>query len=61
MSLLRAYEKIGVDVSKYYDPDNILDLKRKQIQEEWLDNTPIDNSVLILVHPFIFCLYLGFR
>lgn len=42
MSLLRAYEKIGVDVSKYYDPDNILDLKRKQIQEEWLDNTPID-------------------
>lgn len=42
MSLLRAYEKIGVDVSKYYDPDNILDLKRKQVQEEWLDNTPID-------------------
>ena len=26
---------------KYSDPDNILDTKKKQIQEEWLDNTNI--------------------
>ena len=38
MTLLRAYEKHGVDVSEIYDPDNILDLKKKQFQEEQLDN-----------------------
>jgi replicative DNA helicase len=42
MSLLRAYEKIGYNVDKYYDPDNILDLKKKQLQEEWFDNTSLE-------------------
>ena len=28
MTLLRAYDKIGLDVSDIYDPDNILDSKR---------------------------------
>lgn len=42
MSLLRAYDNIGVDISEYYDPDNILDLKKKQIQEEWFDNSSIE-------------------
>lgn len=42
MSLLRAYEKIGCNVDKYYDPDNILDLKKKQLQEEWFDNTSLE-------------------
>ena len=38
MTLLRAYHDIaGVDVSDIYDPDNILDIKKKQIQEEFLD------------------------
>lgn len=41
MSLLRAFDNRGIDVSEWYDPDNILDTKKKQIQEEWLDNTSI--------------------
>ena len=41
MTLLRAYDKIGVDVSDIYDPDNILDAKRKQTQEEYLDNAQL--------------------
>ena len=43
MSLLRAYDKYGVDVSDIYDPDNILDTKRKQFQEEWLDNSSLED------------------
>lgn len=39
MTLLRAFDNYGVDVSHLYDPDNILDTKKKQQQEEWLDNT----------------------
>ena len=40
-SLLRAYDQIGMDVSFLYDPDNILDTKKKEVQEEWLDNTSL--------------------
>ena len=43
MSLLRAYDKYGIDVSDIYDPDNILDTKRKQFQEEWLDNSSLED------------------
>ena len=42
MTLLRGYEKIGVDVSWLYDPDNIFDAKKKQEQEDWLDNTSLE-------------------
>lgn len=42
MSLLRAYDNIGFNVNQYYDPDNILDLKKKQKQEEWFDNTSLE-------------------
>ena len=42
MSLLRAYDHYGVDVSFLYDPDNILDVKKKQLQEEWLDNSNLE-------------------
>lgn len=42
MTLLRAYDKIGFDLSSYYDIDNILDLKKKQKQEEWLDNSSLE-------------------
>ena len=42
MSLLRAYDSYGVDVSFIYDPDNILDTKKKQIQEDFLDNATLE-------------------
>ena len=42
MSLLRAYNNYGVDVSDIYDPDNILDTKKKQLQEDNLDNSTLD-------------------
>lgn len=43
MTLFRAYESIGFDLKWLYDADNIFDTKKKQRQEEWLDNTPIEN------------------
>ena len=41
-SLLRAYDNCGIDVSDIYDPDNILDTKKKQIQEDTLDNSTLE-------------------
>ena len=41
-TLLRAYDNCGLDVSDIYDPDNILDLKKKQLQEEILDNSTLE-------------------
>lgn len=41
MSLLRAYDNIGVNVKDIYDPDNILDVKKQQAQEEFLDNSSL--------------------
>jgi replicative DNA helicase len=40
--LLRAYDAYGVDVSDIYDADNILDTKKKQIQEDLLDNSALE-------------------
>ena len=48
MSLLRAYDNIGLNIDQYYDPENILDLKKKQLQEEWFDNTPIEEMANIV-------------
>ena len=42
MTLLRFYDNSGIDVRDLYDPDNILDIKKKQIQEEWLDNSSLE-------------------
>lgn len=42
MTLLRAYDNYGVDVSDIYDPDNILDIKKKQLQEDLLDNSSLE-------------------
>jgi replicative DNA helicase len=42
MTLLRAYDNYGVDVSDIYDPDNILDVKKKQLQEDLLDNSSLE-------------------
>lgn len=42
MSLLRTYhEMVGMDLSWLYDPDNIFEPKKKQEQEEWLDNSSL--------------------
>ncbi len=41
-SLLRAYDNYGVNVKFIYDPDNILDTKKKQLQEDQLDNASLD-------------------
>ena len=39
MTLLRMYnEKVGMDLSWLYDLNNIFDQKKKQAQEDWLDN-----------------------
>ena len=43
MTLLRMYDEIGMDLSWLYDPDNVLDTKKKEAQEEWFDNvTPAE-------------------
>ena len=42
MTLFRAYERAGIDLSWLYDPDEIMDLKKKQKQEDWFDNTPLE-------------------
>lgn len=42
MTLLRAYDNCGMDVSDIYDPDNILDIKKKELQEELLDNSTLE-------------------
>ena len=42
MSLLRAYDNYGVDVTDFYDPDNIIDSKKRQLQEDWLDNSTLE-------------------
>lgn len=42
MTLMRMYQNIGMDISWLYDVDNILNIKKKQAQEDWLDNTPLE-------------------
>lgn len=46
MSLLRAYESYGIDVTDIYDPDNIFDQKKKQLQEDLLDNSTLQEIAL---------------
>lgn len=42
MTLLRAYDNIGFDVSWIYDPDNILDIAKKESQDKTLDEMSIE-------------------
>ena len=42
-SLLRAYESIGMDMSWLLDMDNILDLKKKEKQENEFDNMSLED------------------
>ena len=48
MTLLRSYDNFGLDVRWLYDPDNIMDIKKKQIQEDWLDNTTLEEIALCI-------------
>jgi replicative DNA helicase len=42
------HEKCGMDLSNLYDIDNILNVKKKQAQEDWLDNTPLEEIADII-------------
>ena len=48
MTLLRAFDESGINVSSIYDPDNIIDLKLRQQQEDKLDNTSLDGLAQIV-------------
>lgn len=48
MTLLRAMDNHGINVSEIYDPNNITDLKRRQQQEEFLDNTTLEGIATII-------------
>ena len=43
MTLLRAYEDMGMDLTWLYNPSEILNIKKKQEQEEWLDNASLED------------------
>lgn len=45
MSLLRGFVENSIDISWLYDPDEILNVKKKQAQEDWLDNTSLQEIV----------------
>ncbi len=60
MTLLRVYDQNGIDVSDIYDYDNILDVKKKEIQEEFLDNSTliqladkIDNKIEAIRYKYV--------
>lgn len=42
MSLFRAYESAGLDLSWLYDVDNFLDAKKRQQQEDFIDNQSLE-------------------
>ena len=48
MTLLRVLDNNGINVSYIYDPDNITDLKKRQQQEDYLDNTTIEKIAEII-------------
>ena len=41
-SLLRAFDNCGINITDIYDIDNILDTKKKQMQEDYLDNSTLE-------------------
>ena len=48
-TLLRMYDNCGVNISFIYDINNVLDLKKKQAQEDWLDNHSL-NEIANLIN-----------
>ena len=47
-SLLRAYDNFGLDVSFLYDINNVLDTKKRQKQEDWLDSASLVDITLAI-------------
>lgn len=47
-TLLRMYADLGIDISELYDIDNAFDAKKKQQQEEWLDNSSLEDIANII-------------
>ena len=44
MSLFRGYEQLAhMDLSWLYDPDEVMDLKKRKEQEDWFDKTSISD------------------
>ena len=52
MTLLRQYDDF-MDISWLYDPNNFLDPKKKQAQEDWLDNTSLEEIADIIDNKII--------
>lgn len=48
LSLLRAYQNCGVDVSDIYDPEEVFDQKKINEQGEWLTNHSIADIVKLI-------------
>lgn len=48
MTLLRMYDNAGMDLKWLYDVDNILDVKKKEVQEEWLNNVSLEEIANII-------------
>lgn len=48
MTLLRMYQKAGMNLSWLYDTNNILDMKKRQAQEDWLDNNSLEDIAEII-------------
>ena len=42
-TFLQHGDNYGIDVSDIYDPDNILDTKKRQLQEDQLDNASLED------------------
>ena len=48
MTLLRAMDSYGISVTDIYDPDNIVDLKLRQQQEDFIDNTSLEGLAQLI-------------
>ena len=53
MTLLRGYSEAGMDMTWLYDPDNLIDIQKKEQQEKFLNNIElnkladlVDNKIL---------------
>lgn len=40
-TLLRMFDYYGIDITDIYDPDNIIDTKKAQMQEEYIDSSSL--------------------
>ncbi len=53
MTLLRAYDNCGLDVKFIYDPDNIFDVKKRQQQENYLDQLSLNQIADLIENKII--------